>query len=473
MPTSVSPTIESTFTRTVSGASESLAASIDSMEMPFEADLEQYAEVTNNEVTEIIAQIKNMLLGLQQLNIAVRTMFLTPSNYADAYSSSLVNGLTSALAGIYQDASAIGEFVTTPTLKLDPADHSDSHTIATSISTNPLEHQTEYTNTITITLTPSDFDDLYTHTLDQLIRTYVSAPGTGLDSATEQAIYDRARARILEDASRTAKRISADISKRLPYSGLIADGLIEADQDVVRALADVNNKILEEQARLTYQSAIDRINQAIAFEKDLMSNFHMTQDRLLKAYATYDDELIKKDSNEMQNFHLHKDRKLKGVISYDELQLKLDSVNIDNTERSGDRKLKAFAAYDETQIKHYIASIEYATLVYKNRQDAINAAISIEQIFRKHYADQYDRQLRADSKYEELAMLNHWNQYEYLMKQYIGFVSNAVEFVKSSIHTPEQLTFNNYLQMAKLMAEGQLRIAAMVSDLTPSGQTLA
>ena len=565
-PSSITP-ITSDFTRTVTGASESINSSIDAMQMPFEDELTKYAVVTDDAINDVVTGVKATLSTLKDLTTAMRILVLNPTDHNNTYTATTLDELASVLNGVFSNASEIaGEVKYYPRLQLDPTPVDDAHAIATVLETNPGEyteeytqtkttletkpsdhgaiytrtltlqttptdHDDEFTPTITITLDPSLFTSEYTHVLDTLIQTYASTAGTGLNASVEAAIYARARARILQEAGRISRRIVTDTAKRLPYAGMLADLLMEADEDTVNAMADVNNKILEEQGRLAYQSQIDRINQAIAFEKDLMSNFHQTKDRLMRAYIAYDDIQIKKDSNDIQNFQQTKERilkafigyddlqlkkdsydinihenskqrllkaylaydelgfkldeiglsildtdtnrKMKAYIAYDDLQMKLDSLGIENTEKSLDRKLRAYIAYDDLQLKQFSASIDLASLVYQNRRDAINSAINIEQLSSQNFHSTKDRHLKAASTYEELELRNHWSYYETMIKQYLSYLQLSIDFLKSAVYNPDQLTFNNWLEMSKLVADGQLKIAAMVSNLMPSGQTLA
>ena len=570
MGTGVSDKIFANLSREILGSKETLDSDIDSMEMPFESELSSFAEVSDEDLADTITGIKTVLASLKDLNVLTYTMLMNPTNYGDTYAATFMSGLTTTLLEIIGNADEMSDYVKDPeenlilapetqhddttqwvietNLQTDPAHYNEDYTAEKdAVSTEPVtlsdkyertltkrldpdDHDDTYAPTIAITLLPSLFSDQYEHTLDTLINTYVEADGTGLSASVEEAIFRRARARILKEANRISRRIITETSKRLPYSGMLADLLMEADEDTVIAMADVNNKILEEQARLAYQSQIDRINQAIAFEKDLMSNFHQTEDRLMKAYIAYDDIQLRKDANAIQNFHQEKDRilkafiayddtliredsndiaihenwkqrlikayvsydelgikldelkdaihennlnrKMKANISFDELQMKLDSLNLDNTERFKDRQLKAYMAFDDIQLKQYAASIDFANLVYQNRRDAINSALQMEGLLMKHYGDSEDRQFKADTVYEEMLIKNHWAYYETLIRQYLQYVQGAVEFIKSAAYNPDQLTFNNWLEMSKIMADGQLRIAAMVSNLMPSGQSL-
>jgi hypothetical protein len=188
-----------------------------------------------------------------------------------------------------------------------------------------------------------------------------------------------------------------------------------------------------------------------------MSNYHQTKDRLLKAYIAYDE--LKSAS-----FNQTKDRLLKAYGTYDELK----TTNFHQTK---DRHLKATVSYDDSKYKIHAASINIAQLVYQNRREAINSAIQAENILMQHYANSEDRDLKAYSVYDELQLKNHWSYFETLIRQYVSLVQSAVDFIKSKAYNPDQLTFNNWLAMSKVMAEGQLRIAAMVSNLMPGGST--
>jgi len=216
----------------------------------------------------------------------------------------------------------------------------------------------------TFLLDPSQYNDAYSSSnlslLTSKIYSNLGELGTGLSDATLTAIYERPRRKILFEASRTSRRISIDISKRLPYAGMIADKLTEADQDVIWALADINNKGTEEQGRLTYQNQRDKIKEAMESERTLMDAFEKRRDRSLRAYTVYDENTVK----------------------------------------------------------------------------------------------------------------DHWQYFDYMMNRAINYAKICADLVQLVSKGADQITFENYLEMSKIMAEGQLRIASMVGNLMPSGQSV-
>lgn len=149
---------------------------------------------------------------------------------------------------------------------------------------NPTQFYTHYTSSLLTDLTTAVTDDLNTAT-------------TGITSAVEDAIMARHRSRVNFNSARAARRISVDISKRLPYAGIIADKLFEADQDASRELNDANNSILELQAKMTYDMNRMKVTQALELEKAFMAEYQSTHTISLDAYAKYDTNLIAEYAN--------------------------------------------------------------------------------------------------------------------------------------------------------------------------------
>jgi len=275
-------------TRVVTAGQEALTASIDNLELPFQDELEKYVVVSDDLFTEWMAKIKGLLNDLRNLNVTYATLLLDPTQYNDAYSSSVLTQLSS------------------------------------------------------------------------VILTNLTTLGSGLPTATEQAIYDRATTRVNLTASRVSRRIINDVSKRLPYSGMLADLLIEADRDAQRELTDIARDVAFKQADLAYKNQIDKIQLAISNETMNLTAFEQRRDRALKAYTVH-------DQNEI---------------------------------------------------------------------------------------------------------IDHWKYFEYTMNRAIGYARLCGELIKLFANGADQLTFENWLAMSKLMSDGQLRIGAMVAQLLPSSQSV-
>lgn len=279
------PGASGSLTRTITGSSESLNTTIDSIQLPFENELKKYVVANEENIGALISDMSSMLTDLKDLNIAMMTMLLTPSDYDDAYTSSILTQLnTSVLANLNNAA-------------------------------------------------------------------------TGLPTATETAMFNRRRARRLFEGSRTSRRITEDISKRLPYAGMMADKLTEADQDVINAMDNVEDWITEQQGLMTYKFQRDKIAESIRNEQLNMGDLHVRKAR----------------------------------------------------------KLQAYTAHDEINIR------------------------------------------------------NHWNNFDTQIKQILGHVSIGIDFALKAAGGADQITFTNWKAMAAMMAEGQLRIAALVSTLMPGG----
>ena len=214
---------------------------------------------------------------------------------------------------------------------------------------------------LTLLLDPTAYDSSYASSIITKLNTDILAnqnnTGTGLPATTETNMWNRGRSRILQAASRTAQRISEDISKRLPYGGMMADKLTEADQDIIRATEDLNWQIAVEQEKTTYQFQRDKIKESMANEQLNMGDWHTNLARKLQAYTSYD----------------------------------------------------------------------------------------------------------------EINLRNHWNNFEVQVKQIMGFTQAGIDFALKAAGGSDQISFGNYLEMSKLMAEGQLRIGALISDLMPGG----
>lgn len=279
------PGASGALTRTITGSSESLNTTIDSIQLPFENELKKYVVANEENIGALISDMSSMLTDLKDLNIAMMTMLLDPTDYDDAYTSSILTQLNTSVLANLNNAS------------------------------------------------------------------------TGLPTATEQAMFDRRRNRKLFESSRTSRRTTVDISKRLPYAGMMADKLTEADQDTINAMDDVENWITEQQGLMTYKFQREKIAESIRNEQLNMGDLHTRKARELQAYSTYD----------------------------------------------------------------------------------------------------------------EINVRNHWNNFEVQIKQILGHVQVGIDFALKAAGGADQITFTNWRTMSAMMAEGQLRIAALVSTLMPGG----
>lgn len=221
-------------------------------------------------------------------------------------------------------------------------------------------------NTLTVTyatllLDPSLYNDAYASEvlteLEDVVLTNLSAGGTGLPTAWETNEIQLARNRILFEATREVRRIVTEISKRVPYAGIVADMLQEADRNVILLMADKDKEIVNKQYELAYQNARDVIKDSMELEKIKMEYFERRRDRSLRAYVEY-------DRNEV---------------------------------------------------------------------------------------------------------MDHWKYFEYLMGRALDFAKTVAALMSLIDNGHDQLTFQNWMEMSKTMADGQLKIAGMISNMTPGG----
>jgi hypothetical protein len=212
---------------------------------------------------------------------------------------------------------------------------------------------------VTLLLNPALYGTAYTSTLLTNLATALTADlaagGTGLDSTWETAFLARQRARIQYEANRKQRHISTDIAKRVPYSGQVADALIEADRDAILALEDTNNKITE--------------------------------------------------------------------IQY-----------------------------------------EYG---YKNRKETIQLGRDLEVLREMTAREAEERKLKAYIAYDEINVRQQWEYYKTYINRALDFARICVDVAKQVLGGADQITFDNYIQMSRIMAEGQLRIAALINNMMP------
>src|SRR5574340_722009 len=117
--------------------------------------------------------------------------------------------------------------------------------------------------------------------------------------------------------------------------------------------------------------------------------------------------------------------------------------------------------------------IKQAELTYQNTRQIIAEALQHEQMGQQDFQVRRARALQAYSKYDELNIQNTWNYYEFIIKKALAYIQGGIDFTYKMGIGADQLSFENWFKMASLMAEGQLRISGMITQLSPSGQTLA
>jgi len=129
----------------------------------------------------------------------------------------------------------------------------------------------------------------YDSNLKQLIATKLynnlSTGGSGLDEATEQAIYDRAKARLAVEEQKaydTTLEFFASNGFMLPPGALSAQ-LLEIENKILQTRTDLNNDILVQQSKLAQENTHFIITASIDSEKALMAYTNEYQNRAFEA----------------------------------------------------------------------------------------------------------------------------------------------------------------------------------------------
>lgn len=149
----------------------------------------------------------------------------------------------------------------------------------------------------TMDLTPPSnaFDyaeEIFTHqVLTQLqdkLQTDLTNGGSGLDPATEQAIYDRA---ISRQETENEKLINDTLNffagRGFPLPpGALAGALLEASARITQVREDLNNDILIQQSKLAQENTHFIVSQSAEHMRDLMGHFDQVKNRSLDAAKT-------------------------------------------------------------------------------------------------------------------------------------------------------------------------------------------
>lgn len=112
-------------------------------------------------------------------------------------------------------------------------------------------------------------------------------------------------------------------------------------------------------------------------------------------------------------------------------------------------------------------TIEQARLTYQNQRDKIREAAQMVGQKMQDFHTQRARALQAYITYDQQEIQNHWNYYEFLLRRALGFVGTGIEFALKAASGPDQITFENWLKMSKIMGDAQLQISALIGDLMP------
>lgn len=113
----------------------------------------------------------------------------------------------------------------------------------------------------------------------------ISNGGTGLDEATEQAIYNRATSRQEEEEQALMDNISVGFASRgfpLPPGALVS-ATLEAENKILRSREDLNNDILVQQSKLAQENTHFMLERGIQFEQIMITYHNEVQNRALES----------------------------------------------------------------------------------------------------------------------------------------------------------------------------------------------
>jgi hypothetical protein len=491
-----------TFTRTVQSGSESIESIIDEMEMPLEQELRKYVVADETNVGALITDIRTILNNFKNINYATATLALNPSDHNVAYTSSL---LTKLVSKVDENLDADNIDVSTPTLtnnlikKVDgELNGGDINVTTPSLTSNLISKTNTNLNDSGVTIPDSSIannvvskaennlansagvsipssslvDDLVSKTRTNLN----DDTTTGIPTSVETDMYNRLRARIMFEASRTGRRITEDISKKLPFAGLLADKLTEADQDVINAMNDVSWKITEKQADMTYDYNRKKIKEALeagTLEWDMTQkqvDMDFALDRAEMKEALEAAKLKQDIINKQVDMDFAFDRaKIKEAIESGNLEWKISEKDIDINYALDRARVKEGLEVGNLEWKISEKDID---INYAYSRDRIKEALAVERLRLDDHTSYKGRWLQAFITGDENSIKNAWNEYEFEIRRALGYVPIAIDFALKAASGTDQITFENWLKMAKVMAEMQIQITGLVSNLIPSTQNV-
>jgi len=145
--------------------------------------------------------------------------------------------------------------------------------------------------------------DLKTKLGDTLYNNLVSG-GSGLDEATEEAIYTRATSRMEEEEQKLVDESSSDIAERgfdIPPGALVTV-ISENENKILRSRTDLNKDILIQQSNLAQTNTHFIIQHAINLESVLIKYHDNTQMRALDAAKTTITVAIESHKLKLENY---------------------------------------------------------------------------------------------------------------------------------------------------------------------------
>jgi hypothetical protein len=223
---------------------------------------------------------------------------------------------------------------------------------------------------------------------DTLFENLVSG-GTGLNEATEQAIYNRAISRLEEAEQAMMDELSDDIAKRgfdIPPGALLTLSS-EAENKILRSRTDLNNDILVQQSNLAQKNTHFIIEQAANLEGILINYHNETQNRALDAAKFMVTSAIQIHALKLETYKAR-------LIAYQTLA-QVYKIRIEAEIAKAEfykiliEGAKLHVELQQLYIQAYLAqleSIKTVMTIYKLRMEAVQLAAAIDKMKLDGYA---------------------------------------------------------------------------------------
>jgi len=230
-------------------------------------------------------------------------------------------------------------------------------------------------------LTGADFnysEGVYSSLLDTAVKegllTWVQNGGTGLDADVEDAIFDRAIARMETDNERAYEEVLNFFSSRgydLP-PGAMAGRLYEVNREIVRNRTQLNAEITIEQARLAQNNTQFSYEKSIALEGQEKEHFNQIYNRALQAAIATTEGIIKVYQAKIQGYLGQVEAKKAEAGAYESYANAQNAVNQTNAAVYGIR-IDAYKA----QLTSELAIIENIGKVYMYQVQGYSAKAQV------------------------------------------------------------------------------------------------
>lgn len=268
---------------------------------------------------------------------------------------------------------------------------------------------------------------------------------TGLDEATEQAIYDRARSRMEDEEQSLLDSINDNMASRgfpLP-SGAYASQVLSAENKILRTREDLNKDILIQQSELAQKNMQFVVEKAVQLENVLIDYHNQVQNRAMDAAKFV-------VTTAMQNYNLKVEAYKAKLAAYTamaqvyqvQIQGEIAKAEFYKTQIEG---MKVSAEVQNSYIEAYkaqIAGIGALIEVYKAQMEGANIQANVDKVRMEgflHEVQAYSARVNAEAlKYE-------------------GYKSQvAGESLKIEMRKANTDTYGAQLNAAKIISDVQL-----------------